>query len=58
MSSLFPVGPALAAVPSCNERDNRNGLPTSGSPTKHLQAGLALLFSTALFAAEPAPNMA
>ena len=56
MSSLFPVGPALAAVPSCNERDNRNGLPTSGSPTKHLQAGLALLFSTALFAAEPAPN--
>ena len=27
------VGPALAAVPSRNARDGRNGMPTSGSPT-------------------------
>jgi hypothetical protein len=27
------VGPALAAGPSRDARDNRDGLPTSGSPT-------------------------
>jgi hydrogenase/urease accessory protein HupE len=29
-----PVGPALVAGPSRYERDNRHGLPTSGSPTQ------------------------
>ena len=29
-----PVGPALAAGPARNARYNRDGLPTSGSPTK------------------------
>jgi hypothetical protein len=28
------VGPALAAGPSRNERDNRDGMPTSGSPIR------------------------
>ncbi len=31
--SVSDVGPALVAGPSRNERDNRNGLPASGSPT-------------------------
>ncbi|MCX6942208.1 MAG: FecR domain-containing protein [Verrucomicrobia bacterium] len=31
--SVSDVGPALAAGPSRSERDNRDGLPTSGSPT-------------------------
>jgi transmembrane sensor len=31
--SVSDVGPALAAGPSRSERDNRDGLPTTGSPT-------------------------
>jgi transmembrane sensor len=31
--AVSDVGPALAAGPSRSERDKRNGLPTSGSPT-------------------------
>jgi transmembrane sensor len=31
--SVSDVGPALAAAPSRSERESRNGLPTSGSPT-------------------------
>ena len=33
MKRMIIVGPALAAGPSRDERDNRDGLPTSGSPT-------------------------
>jgi len=33
LMNICCVGPALAAVPSRNARDGRNGMPTSGSPT-------------------------
>lgn len=59
------VGPALASAPSRNERDTRNGGPTSGGPTKpflrclRIAIGAAGLFAAlahplTAFAAKPA----
>lgn len=34
------IGPALVAGPSCGERDIRDGMPTSGSPTLKIYGGI------------------